>query len=137
MLYYIATGTSRRLDTGIDLSTLFLACALIAVTTAPAGAATITVTVENFGDSTGTEDVELIIDGLVVDTESVTLSPGESTTVTFAVPEDTVGSHDIEVGDLADSYNVAAPPSGPPLLLYGFLLVLVAVTVYLFTMKAE
>ena len=43
----------------------------------------VTATVENTGDETGTQRVELSLDGQVFDSTTVTLEPGDSETVTF------------------------------------------------------
>lgn len=54
--------------------------------------------VENQGDGNGTETIELTADGESAATQDVTLSSGESTTVTFTESFDEAGSYEIAVG---------------------------------------
>lgn len=58
-------------------------------------------TVENPGDAEGTEPIELMADGAVVATTTVSVPPGEATSVTFAPRFEAPGSYDITVGDVA------------------------------------
>ncbi|MDS0221608.1 cell surface glycoprotein [Haloarcula sp. S1AR25-5A] len=57
----------------------------------------VTATVRNEGDDEGTADVRLQEDGNTIDTQSVTLSGGESTTVTFVQSFSEAGTRDIAV----------------------------------------
>jgi hypothetical protein len=57
------------------------------------------VTVENTGIATGTQDIEFTFDDTVEGSESITLSPGQSTSRTF--------SYDTS-GDIPDTYTVEA-----------------------------
>ncbi|WP_254864642.1 right-handed parallel beta-helix repeat-containing protein [Halovivax gelatinilyticus] len=60
---------------------------------------TATVSVENAGDETGTESIELALNGEPVRTETVTLEPAESTDVAFEIPANAldVGSGQVTV----------------------------------------
>lgn len=51
----------------------------------------VTATVENVGDTAGTEPVELYVDGERRQTVSVELAPSEERTLTFSVPTDELG----------------------------------------------
>lgn len=75
---------------------------------------TITVKVTNVGDEAGNYTVELRIAGAVVDSRTVTLVGGESTTVTFEVSEH-VGTYDVEVDGQKGTIIVeeAAPMPSP------------------------
>ena len=65
----------------------------------PASAQDVTVSViaRNVGNIAGTSDVELKINGIVTDTQSVTLEKNEETTIEFSVSK-TSGTHTIGVG---------------------------------------
>lgn len=97
------------------------------------GTMTVTVTVENRGESSGTEKVELVIDGSVVESESVTLGAGESTTVTFTLPSADAGTHEIEVGGLTRSYSVAPLPPGTPWAVIIGVIAMIGAIVYLYS----
>ncbi len=66
----------------------------------------ITATVENTGDVEGTETVEFVIDGTVVDTQQVTVAATSSKTVTYNTTLDR-GTHDVTVNGL-DPVTVTA-----------------------------
>ncbi|MFQ6085996.1 MAG: CFI-box-CTERM domain-containing protein [Candidatus Bathyarchaeia archaeon] len=57
----------------------------------------VTVNVSNTGYMTGSYNIELEFAGEVVDSKTVTLSPGESTTVTFEVSEEEPGTYTVRV----------------------------------------
>ena len=58
-----------------------------------------TATVENVGDAEGSYEVELVVDGQTVETVTVTLDAGESTTVQFSRTFDDAGEYEIAVDD--------------------------------------
>jgi len=72
----------------------------------------VSVEVRNSGGVEGTKDVELKVNGEVVDSETVTLSPDESKTVSFTVFEDKEGTYSVEIGGLTGSFEVVK--SGNP-----------------------
>jgi uncharacterized membrane protein len=74
---------------------------------------TVTVTVTNTGGQSGTDSVELKVDGVTTETKSVTLNPGQSTTVTWTLSRTTVGTYAVAVGSLTGSFTVTAPPVPP------------------------
>ncbi len=75
----------------------------------PGETVTVTVKVQNVGEQKGTHELELIIDGLVEHSESVTLDGGQSTTITFTVQKETRKSYSVEVAGLSKSFEVVAP----------------------------
>ncbi|MDY7081333.1 MAG: CARDB domain-containing protein, partial [Halobacteria archaeon] len=66
---------------------------------------TVDATIENTGDKSGTQNVELAVDGSTVASQSVTLAGGESQSVSFDWTTSTgdVGSHNIEVSSDDDT----------------------------------
>ena len=70
---------------------------------------TISIRVANRGGQEGTYLVELKIDGVVVETERVTLAAGASETVTFTTSKDMGGIYTVDVNDLSASFTVVKP----------------------------
>ncbi len=75
----------------------------------PGEAVTVSVKVSNVGEESGATTVEVKLDGEVVDSKTVTLDGGASTTVTFTVSSDVEGIHTIEVDGLIDTFTVTVP----------------------------
>jgi S-layer protein (TIGR01567 family) len=69
-------------------------------------AVTIQVNVTNAGNIAGETEVELLINGESVDSETVSLGAGESTLVEFSHTEEEAGTYTVDVGDLSGSYDV-------------------------------
>ena len=65
---------------------------------------TITANVVNNGGQGGTYTVELKLNGEAVDTETVTLSAGQSRQVSFTVSELDYGQYEVEVAGLTDTF---------------------------------
>ena len=65
--------------------------------------ATITATIENQGEVEGTQEVELLIDSKSVDSQILTLKPGESKTINFYCTFDESGTYLVEVATEDDS----------------------------------
>jgi len=78
----------------------------------PGESTDISIVVKNVSDVEVTRTVELRVDGEVVDSEEVTLSPDESKTVSFTVSSNEPGTHSVEVDGLTGSFEVAAPEGG-------------------------
>ena len=91
---------------------------------------TVSVVVSNVGEESGGLGVELELDGAVEDTKAVTLDGGASTTVSFSVSSDEVGSHTVEVGGLSGSFTVEKAEAGFPWTYVIVALVLIAVVAY-------
>lgn len=73
----------------------------------------ISITVTNTGDLTGSYEVSLKIDSLVVQTEEVTLAGGDSETISFSVPAAMAGEHTVNVNGLPGTFGVKAAPEAP------------------------
>jgi hypothetical protein len=91
---------------------------------------TVSVVVSNVGEESGGLGVELELDGAVVDTKAVTLDGGASTTLSFSVSSDEVGSHTVEVGGLSGSFTVEKAKAGFPWTYVLVALVLIAAVAY-------
>jgi len=74
---------------------------------------TISVRVANRGGQQGTRLVELRVDGVVVETERVTLAAGASQTVTFTTSQRTAGIYLVDVDGLTDDFTVETPEVPP------------------------
>jgi len=81
------------------------------------GEVEVAVEVSNVGEEEGSCVVELGLDGSVAETESVTLSGGETESISFTVTE-SAGTHAVEVGGLTGSFVVTEPARGPSQLTY-------------------
>lgn len=69
-------------------------------------AVTIQVNVTNTGNIAGETEVELLVNNETVDSETVTLEAGETTTVEFSHTEKEQGDYTVEIGDLSGTYEV-------------------------------
>lgn len=78
----------------------------------PGNPVTVTATVRNTEDLTGSTPVNLMINGEPDDTATVTLDPVSSTTVSFTVTRDAEGTYVVVVGGMVATFTVLAPP--PP-----------------------
>jgi len=74
---------------------------------------TVSVTVTNTGDLSGTYSVVLKVDGVVLETEQVTLEGHDSRTVDFSVSSNTPGTFTIGIGSLSGVLNVIEPTPTP------------------------
>jgi hypothetical protein len=70
---------------------------------------TISVDVSNTGEVEGSYAAILKINGSLEETKEVTLAGGASTTVTFAVSEDTAGKYEVGLGDQSGEFTVGSP----------------------------
>ena len=72
-------------------------------------------TVTNTGDLTGSYEVTLEINDVVIDTKEVTLGGQASQEVTFTTTGDATGSYTVNVNDLSGTFTVKeAPAPAPP-----------------------
>jgi uncharacterized membrane protein len=76
----------------------------------------ISIKVANIGEQAGSYTVDLKVAGILVESKTVTLSGGESMTVTFTVAKEKAGTYDVEVAGLKGTFTVKEVP--PPLGLY-------------------
>ncbi len=72
----------------------------------PGEEVTISATITNVGEESGSYTVEINLDDEVIDTESVTLNGGESTSITFTVTRNTKATYSVEVAGLSSSFTV-------------------------------
>ncbi len=70
---------------------------------------TISVTLTNTGALTGTHEVALKIDNVVVSTKEVTLAGGTSEKVTFTTAKDVAGTYTLDVNGRLGAFTVKAP----------------------------
>jgi hypothetical protein len=73
---------------------------------APNEMVTVSVSVANTGGTQGTHNVVFNVDGAQEATESVTLSPSGSETITFDVSRGDVGTYAVSIGNLSGSFDV-------------------------------
>jgi len=73
---------------------------------------TISVVITNIGDLTGSYEVALKIDDVVVATEDVTLAGGASQTVVFSTAREVAGTYTVTIDSLSETFEVKALP--PP-----------------------
>ena len=101
---------------------------------------TVTVQVKNTGEQSGSTTVELKINGVTEQTKSVTLDGGASTTVSFTVVKDKVGTYTVAVGSLTGSFTVTAPPTPPDntwMYVLASLILVAVVGYYLYTRRRQ
>ncbi|MDD5288095.1 MAG: CARDB domain-containing protein, partial [Dehalococcoidales bacterium] len=75
---------------------------------------TISVRVSNSGDVSGTYEVELKIDNVVVTSKSVTVAGKSSQTVTFTTSKDKAGTYTVNIDGMSSSFVVAEAVTPPP-----------------------
>ncbi len=73
----------------------------------------VSMTVSNVGEESGSHTIEVKVDGVLVDSGTVTLDGGASTTVSFTVTSSIAGSHAVAVDGVSGSFSVRAPPEPP------------------------
>lgn len=104
-----AVGATERAD--ISVTSAVLDTEEIAV----GETATVPVTVENTGSAEGSTPVELTAGGDVVTTETVTVAPGETTTVMLSATFESAGEYDLAVaGTDAGTLSVIAEQTATP-----------------------
>ncbi len=77
----------------------------------------ISVLITNTGDLSGSYEVSLKIDDVIVQTKKVTLGGGDSKTVSFSVTPNTAGERSVDVNGLLETFKVTtstAPPASAP-----------------------
>jgi hypothetical protein len=92
---------------------------------APGAEVTVSVTVKNTGEQSGTYSAELKLDGTTKETKTGTLAGGDSATVTFKVSSQAEGTHAVQVGTQTGSFKVNVPGI-PPGYIAGALMILIA-----------
>jgi len=74
---------------------------------------TITATIKNVGEATGTYDASLLVDGAVLQATEVTLAGGATETVSFSASKDSPGNYDIEISGQQVTLRVVQPVQPP------------------------
>jgi len=69
-------------------------------------AVTVSVSVTNVGESSGSYDVNLTVDGVLKETKTVELSGAASAIVEFEITETVGGTHTVEIGELSGTFVV-------------------------------
>jgi len=77
----------------------------------PRQTVTVRVEVRNVGQSRGTHELKLIVDGWVRQSKSVTLDGGQAAFLSFYVQMDVVGSYTVELGGLTGVFRVVPEPT--------------------------
>ncbi|MBL7208986.1 MAG: hypothetical protein ISS52_02695 [Dehalococcoidia bacterium] len=73
---------------------------------APGEAISVSAEVKNVGGSDGVYTAILTVDGVEVESEDVTVSPGASETVSFLLVKDEAGTYQVAVGESSSSFTV-------------------------------
>ncbi|MEM3659342.1 MAG: CARDB domain-containing protein [Thermoproteota archaeon] len=104
---------------------------------------TISVTVKNTGGKSGTYEVTLKINNQVVDTKTGTLSPDQSTTVSFTFTPTSEGTFSIDVNGLTGSLTVSkeegavAAPAIPWVIVIGAVVAVVVVVLVILLLRRK
>ena len=95
---------------------------------------TITLDASNTGKAEGEYNVDLLINGNLTESKTVTLAVDESTTIEFTVAKDEPGTYLVEVNGLSGTFEVLEKTGSVALYVLGILGVFAAVAVgYMFT----
>ena len=78
------------------------------------GRVTISVLVANTGDLTGSYEVTVKIDDVLLATKEVTVAGGDSETVIFNTTKDVAGTYAVDVDGLSGTFTVKVPVAPPP-----------------------
>ncbi|MCQ1535995.1 hypothetical protein FTO70_09950 [Methanosarcina sp. KYL-1] len=95
--------------------------------------AKISIDVENTGNAAGEYNVELVVNGSVVDSQSISLDAGQSTTVTFTHVEEVPGTYKVEIDDQEAEYTVLEKSSVLLYALGALILAIAGGAAYMFT----
>jgi hypothetical protein len=75
---------------------------------------TVVITLENTGDLSVTEAVELNIDDEQIDGKTITVDGGTAETVDFTITRDTAGTFTLQAGDKTTTITIIEPEPDPP-----------------------
>ena len=74
---------------------------------------TVSLTVTNEGETEGSFELHLIIDGIVQMVKEITLSGNSSETLTFELSNLTAGKHQVKIAGLTEQFKVVMTPTPP------------------------
>ena len=74
---------------------------------------TVSLTVTNEGETEGSFELHLIIDGIVQMVKEITISGNSSETLTFEVSNLTAGKHQVKIAGLTEQFKVVMTPTPP------------------------
>jgi beta-lactamase superfamily II metal-dependent hydrolase len=77
----------------------------------PGDTVAVTAEARNIGVRRGTYELELKVNGIVEQSEGVTLDGGETTTISFSIEKDIEGSYSVELTGLTGTFEVIEPKS--------------------------
>ena len=97
----------------------------------------ISVNATNVGDLPGTFTVTLKLNGVLVNSKTVSLKGGESTVVTFQVISDKAGTFDVEVNGLKGIFTVkqAQLPWASFAIIFAVVVIAASIIIIMFTKK--
>jgi subtilase family serine protease len=99
------------------------------------GTVVISAMVANVGEMEGSYTVELRVDKVTVESESVTLAGGASREVSFSVSSEEEGEHTVEVDGVSGSFTVESAPPQP--FFWPVVVVVVAILVFLIWVRTD
>ncbi|MFP4654867.1 MAG: S-layer protein domain-containing protein [Methanohalobium sp.] len=102
-------------------------------TVSPGETVRISADATNTGEVSGDYNVELVVNGSVVDSKQISLDVGENTSIQFNHSEEQTGNYSVEIGNSTGSFNVE---EGAGIVLYSIIGVIGAIAVglgYMFT----
>jgi hypothetical protein len=99
------------------------------------GTVVISAMVANVGEMEGSYTVEPRVDGVTVESESVTLAGGASREVSFSVSSEEEGEHTVEVDGVSGSFTVESAPPQP--FFWPVVVVVVAILVFLIWVRTD
>ncbi len=116
-----ADGGVNGLSNGVDMTFATLKPASInvadsSITVMPANAGinekiNITVPVKNSGESSGTNTFVLKINGLIEQTQDITLPAGGTQNISFIVSRDSPGNYQVDINGAAGSFTISQNPT--------------------------
>ncbi|MFA5309344.1 MAG: Ig-like domain-containing protein, partial [Dehalococcoidales bacterium] len=76
----------------------------------PGDTVSIGLLVANSGDIPGIYVASLVIDGVVLEVKDISITAGNSATVSFSLASAGIGEHQVQIGGLTGAFTVTAPP---------------------------
>ena len=86
---------------------------------------TVSLDITNEDEVAGTRTVSLFVDGVLVETQEITVGPGETGTVSFTFEEEDSGTHTVRVEQLTAEFEVTAPADGG-----GLIIIVIVVAIF-------